>query len=123
MKLFTKCRNCKNEISFKNSCTTRVQLAMQEDENIMLSCKECFIKDKYFVNDIYAKKSKLIKIISSLIFLVGTPLLGYKGFQLFNYSVVGAVRIGVLLLPPVFIYGFLKSKDKIRVNTFNRRDL
>ncbi len=123
MKLFTKCKKCKNEISFRNSSGTRVELAMNEGENIELSCKECLTKNKYLANDIYTKKSKSIEIITTFLFLVGTPLLGYIGYKKIYLSLVGTVKIASLLLISSLINSLLAQQDRRRVNTFNREYL
>ena len=123
MKLFTKCRNCKNELSFTKSSKTRVEFAMKNDENIMLSCETCFVKNNYFVNDIYAKKSKLLDIIANITFFVGTPIIGYLGYKFLYLTHNGVVKILGLSLIPIFVYTMLKERDRVRVNIFNRRYL
>ena len=125
MKIYGKCKKCKQEIGFKSYSPTRVEFAMNEGEKKILDCKSCGAKSEIHVDQLYAKESKLAKIISGLIFLVGTPLIILLTFPVLsrsrNHYVI--LIVGGLLLLPVIAYSIIKRQEQTRVSAFNRSKL
>jgi len=125
MKVYGKCKKCKNEIGYSISVNTRVEFAMQDGENKILNCKNCGMNTEIHVDELYAKKSKLAQIIAGLIFFIGTPLT-----LLFVYPVLSEssnhyviYMVSGFLLVPVMVYGIIIKKEQNRVSSFNRRKL
>ncbi len=110
MKVYGKCKNCKNEIDYSISRSTRVEFAMKDGENITLNCKNCGTANEFYVDELYAKESKITQIVAGLIFLIGTPL---------SFLFIGLIYS----LIPVIIFGIMLKKDRMRVNYFNRLNL
>ncbi len=110
MKVYGKCKNCKNEIDYSTSRSTRVEFAMKDGENITLNCKNCGTANEFYVDELYAKESKITQIVAGLIFLIGTPL---------SFLFIGLIYS----LIPVIIFGIMLKKDRMRVNYFNRLNL
>lgn len=110
-------------MSFINFSETRIALAKKKGVEIDLKCNHCSAERKYHVNEIYAKESKTILVLSFTIFLIGTLVIGYLLFSNFwllrkGYS---ALIIGSFLLAPVFIYTIMNKNDRLRVNAFNKQ--
>ncbi|GAA4281917.1 MULTISPECIES: zinc finger BED domain-containing protein [Gaetbulibacter] len=122
MKVYGKCKKCNAEISYSTNSGTRVEFAMQEGENMTLTCQKCGIKTDFFVDELYAKESKIAQISAGLIFFIGTPIMFLFVSPVFMQSRSNYVIyiIGGFLLIPVIIYGTIKKQDQMRVNSFNR---
>ena len=124
MKLYTKCKHCKNELKCSSLAGTRVEFAMQKWEKKDLKCNSCETKNEYHVDELYAKPSRIAEILAGLIFIVGTPLV-----FLFLSPIVlrgGAFAVFIisgLFLVPVIVFGIIKKQDQIRVKAFNRSKL
>ncbi len=121
MRLFSICTDCKNEISMRTWATTRVDLKMKHGDNIELYCKSCNKTDKYSIDDLKAKESKIAILIGLLILFIGTPisliLLWNYIWQTGLYSAFGLILIiGI----PGFIYMIINKNDQNRVRIFNR---
>ena len=125
MKVYGKCKNCKNEIGYSTSVRTRVEFAMQDGENKSLNCKNCGINMEFHVDDLFTKESKVAQIGAGLILLIGTPLVFFLINPIFtgsrNHYVI--YIIGGFLLVPVIAYGIIKKQDQTRVSSFNRNKL
>lgn len=111
-------------MSFINFSETRIALAKKKGVEIDLKCKHCSAENKYHVNEIYAKQSKIILVLSFTIFLLGTLVIGYLLFSNFwllrkGYS---ALYLGSFLLVPVFIYTVMNKNERSRVNVFNKQN-
>lgn len=122
MRLFTKCKNCNNEINFRNDCSTRVELEMQKGENIFLDCNHCYQKQDYLVNKIYTKPSKILSLSGPLIFLIGTPILGIWMYYNIPKEAFFHFKTGLLfglLGVPLAVSQILANRDRLRVNSFN----
>ena len=122
MKVYYKCLNCKEENLLKTSAGTRVEFAMENGKNKKYSCGNCNRNNVLLVNNFYAKESKMVSIISGIIFLVGT-LIGLYFVMQMVYQMVTVMGIFIVasgLLIPVSIYGILKKEDSNRVRTFNQ---
>ena len=121
MRLFSTCTDCKNEISIRNWATTRVDLKMKHGDKIELHCNSCNKTDKYSIDDLKARKSKIALLIGLLILIVGTPitliLLRDYIWQSGLYSAFGLILIiGI----PGSIYMIINKNDHNRVRLFNR---
>lgn len=126
MKVYGKCDKCSHEIVFHTTAQTRVELAMQHDEHILLTCNNCRFEKKFHVNNIYTKPSIFLHLIAGLVFLIGTPLLFILIFPILSKSNINnyvVYAIGGILIVPFYIYKILKQQDQRRVNSFNRYKL
>ncbi|KAB1160480.1 hypothetical protein F7018_00975 [Tenacibaculum aiptasiae] len=125
MKIYGKCKNCETEIGFSTSANTRVEFAMQDGENKILNCKNCGIKTKFHVDELFTKESKIAQIGAGLILLIGTPLIFLSLNLVFNgnWNHYVIYAIGGFLLVPIITYEIIKKQDQTRVNSFNRSKL
>ena len=122
MKVYTKCKKCKSDISFSTWETDRVGLKMSKGESIKLTCKKCNFSANYAIDDFKAKESKIAHLIALLVFLIGTPilfiLLWDKMFKTNNiYTIYGLV---IPLIIPSIIFTIISRNDRLRVSSFNR---
>lgn len=122
MKLYTKCTNCKSDISFWTWTSDRVGFKKSNGDYISLTCKNCNQNTKYHIDDVKAKESKLAYIIALLIFLAGTPILflflwDYMFMTNNIYTILGLV---IPLIVPSLIFGIITKNDRQRVRLFNR---
>jgi len=121
MKLQTTCKECKSEIVFHTWKTDRINLEMEKGKYIELRCKRCGITNKYHLNEIKAKESKVALIFGLLIFVLGTPILlliSWKiSFQSMNiYFISGIIAlIGI----PLLIYTLIEKNEITKVRNFN----
>ena len=125
MKVYGKCKNCKDEIGYSTYANTRVEFAMKGGDKKTLNCKSCGTNTEFHVDELYAKKSKLAQIIAGLIFFIGTPLTLLFAFPILSESKNHYViyLVGGLLLAPVLAYRIIKKQEQTRVSSFNRRKL
>jgi hypothetical protein len=125
MKIFGRCKNCKNEVPFSTRSTTRFDLAMKSGESKTLYCKKCGIKGDFHVDDLYTKESKIAQIGAGLILLIGTPLIFFSINGIFiesrNHYMI--YILGGFLLVPVIVYSIINKQDQTRVSSFNRNKL
>ncbi len=125
MKVYGKCKNCKNEIGYRTNANTRVEFAMQDGEIKKLNCKNCGTNFEFHVDELYANHSKIAQIGAGLIFLIGTPLIFFLVNPIFtdsrNHYVIYVV--GGFLLIPIFAYAVINRQDQTRVSDFNNRKL
>jgi hypothetical protein len=125
MKVYGKCKNCKNEVSYRTGANTRVEFAMRDGEIKNLECKICKNSNEFHIDQLYAKPSKSAQLIAGLVFLFGTPLTWILINPVFessrNHYVI--YIIGGFLLIPVFAFAVLNKQDQRRVSEFNRRKL
>lgn len=125
MKVYGKCKNCKNETSFSTSAHTRVEFAMHHWESKKIKCRDCSGSNLFHVDELIAKPSKMAQILASFIFFIGTPLFYFLINPIFtgsrNHYVI--YIIGGFLLIPVFAYAVINKQDQTRVSDFNRRKL
>ncbi len=122
MRLFTKCKSCNNEILFRNSSNTRVELEMEKGENIALMCPHCNNNSNYLVNEIYTKKSKILRISGPLLFLIGTPILAVWMYYNIPKEAIFHFKTGFmfgLLGVPLAASQILANRDRLRVSSFN----
>lgn len=122
MKVYTKCKKCKSDISFSTWETDRVGLKMSKGNSLKLTCKKCNFSGNYAIDGFKAKESKIAHLIALLVFLIGTPilfaLLWDKMFKTNNiYTIFGLV---IPLIIPSTIFGIISRNDRLRVCTFNR---
>ena len=121
MKLQTTCKKCNSEISFYTWNTDRVSLAMKKGKVIKLDCKNCDAIEKYHLNELTAKPSKIALLIGLIIFVFGTPfvlLLTWDIiFQSLNiYFISGLIAI---IGAPLFVYLFIERNEANKVRNFN----
>jgi len=125
MIISTKCKNCKAQIPYRTNYSDKVEFAMENGKFVELQCKKCGVKGKYHIDSFYAKPSKLSLIISTIIFLLGTPLVLYLVWDKMTNS--GCILcIAIIFIPiiiPSLIYGIMIKNDRIRVNAFNRHKI
>lgn len=86
------------------------------------NCKNCNKKSTLNVNKVYAKESKLILILSGVIFLVGTFIGLYFMMKMISEmkTVIGIFIIASGLLIPVWVYNIFTKEDRNRVKAFNQ---
>ena len=122
MILFTNCKSCKSEISFRKLFSDRVEFKKLVGDSLELTCKSCNKTDKYRTDNVKAKESKLALLIAFLIFLIGTPILllflwDYFFKVNYFYAMLG------LFLPltiPSTIYLIINRNERLKVRLFNR---
>lgn len=122
MKLFTNCKNCKSEIRFKSWYSDRVEIKKSVGDSLQLKCKSCNKTDKYRIDTIKAKESKLALFFAFIIFLIGTPIML---FFLWDYFLKANYLYGILglLLPliiPSVIYMIVNKNESSKVRLFNQ---
>ena len=122
MTLTTSCKSCRQTIRFNEWVSDRAELYRKKGETIDLKCKKCGHNDKYHVDSITADTNRLISILSSTIFLLGTPLFVFIiwkniGKVNYPYAIVGLLAGGVI---PFLIYLTINKSDQSRRNMFNR---
>lgn len=117
MKVYGKCKNCRNEIGYSTQANTRVEFAMKDGEKKMLNCKNCGTSSEFHVDELFANRSKSPLILAGISFLLVTGLSLY--FLIFGDSEYVYFSIGL----PFVIYFILDKQDQTRVSSFNRRNL
>jgi len=121
MRLYIKCSNCSNEISFWTWSSDRVSLKMTHGDKIELDCKNCNTTKKYFIDDLRAKKSKIALIIASIIFIIGTPIVLILLWDyIWQTGLYGALGLILIIGIPSTIYGIINKNDSQRISLFNR---
>jgi len=125
MKVYGKCKNCKNEISFSTKANTRVEFAMLDEENITLNCNDCGTNTKFHVDKLFAKDSKIAQISAGIILLIGIPLIFIflKPIFLESRNLYVIYILSGLLIVPFTAYSIIKKQDQARVSSFNKRKL
>lgn len=68
MKVYGKYQSCKTEIVYLINANTRVEFAIQEGEKKTLNCKNCGIKTKFQVDELFTKESNIDEIGVGLFF-------------------------------------------------------
>lgn len=122
MRVYFKCPNCNHENQLRTQSETRIEFAMENGKIIKTNCKNCNKQSNLNANRFYAKESKLISIISGLIFLVGTFIGLYFVMQMISEmkTVIGVFSVACGLLIPVWIYDTFNKEERNRVRTFNQ---
>lgn len=122
MTLTVACKACRQIIRFNVMWVSdRVELSKKKGENIDIKCK-CGHSDSYHVDDITADNNRAISILSSVIFLIGTPIIVYViwktiGGVNYPYAVAGLLGGGVI---PFIIYLTITKSQRDKQSTFNR---
>jgi hypothetical protein len=120
MKIYTSCKECKNEISTTSSAPTRLDYVMHSGENLHLQCMKCGDRSDYHIDEMYAKTSRKMALIGALIALVGTPIVLYFLY----YFTLGRgyiwLEMGAIIAIPTSIYLLIKEDDRRRVKSFNQ---
>ncbi len=122
MKLYAVCNECKSEISFWTWNVNRIDFKKSKNEWIPLLCKNCNREEKYHIDTISAKESKVALIVGLILLLVGTPLLFiFLWDYLFEFNNVYTI-FGLVtpLIIPGLIYRVISKNDLQRVRNFNR---
>lgn len=117
MKLYTRCKNCKSEISFTSDVNDRPELEMRKGKEFLMTCNSCHQKHTYHVNDFTASKSLLQKItaLSISLILIIALILGELYVLSMNIYFYGAV-----FLVPSLAYLIINKQQVARLNSFNR---
>ena len=121
MILYTICNSCKETIKLPFSEFSRADIAIKRGNNIELCCNKCYHKDKYHLNNINAKKSPFITILSLVILILGTPMLFYYlGDYFFKVNSIKTIiiLIGIIGMPTIF-YNILNKDEQRKVTNFN----
>src|SRR5690554_3711866 len=98
MKVYGKCKSCKNEIGYRTNANTRVEFAMQDGENIKLNCINCGTKTEFHVDELYAQNSKMPYLIVGLTILTIVIITLY--FLFFSDSEYVIIAFGL----PIVVY-------------------
>jgi len=95
---------------------------MENGKTKKIDCVNCNQKNILNANRFYAKESKLISILSGVIFLIGTAIGLYFVIQMITEmkTVMGIFIVACGLLIPVWIFGILNKEEQNRVRTFNQ---
>lgn len=121
MKLYISCSNCREEIGIRTWATNRVDLKMKHGQVMKLHCNHCKKINKYTIDELKAKDSKIAILIGLLVLIVGTPtilvLLWSYIWKSGLYAVLGLTAIiGI----PSLVYSVIRKNDLNRVRNFNR---
>ena len=117
MKVYGKCKSCKNEIGYRTNANTRVEFAMQDGETKKMNCNNCGTNTEFHVDELYAQASKMPYLIVGLTILTIVTITLYYIF--FSDSKYVILVFGL----PLAIYLILTKQDQTRVSDFNRRKL
>jgi hypothetical protein len=117
MKVYGRCKNCKNEIGCRTYANTRVEFAMKDGETKNLNCKNCGANEEFHVDELRAQHSKMPYLIAGLSIL--TILIITLYFLFFSDSEYVIIAFGL----PLVTYIILKKQDQTRVSNFNKRKL
>lgn len=125
MRIYTQCTNCSEEISYKTRAKTRVDLVMQEGEQISIECWNCSQQQERVPNDFVAKPEKLAQWVAGFIFLFGTIGLVFFFLPIFELrgGIFWTLVVGALVLTPLSAWHAINKQDRERVNVFNRNRL
>jgi hypothetical protein len=106
----------------KTDAGTRIEFAMENGKTKKVDCAKCHLNFNLEPNKFYAKESKLISILSGIIFLVGTFVGLYFVLQMISEmnTIIGIFTVASGLLIPVWIFGILNKEERNRVKTFNQ---
>ena len=120
MKVYATCKQCKHELQFRTATETRVDLAMREGKYHSKICKACGKNNTFFVNELYAKTSKILLVVAGLIFALGTSIACVVCYYAFLKSTHLAVAgcFGLLLIPG-WAWSIVVKGDRDRVRAFN----
>jgi hypothetical protein len=122
MRLYVDCLKCKTEISFWTWNSDRVDFKKSTGENIVLTCKKCSHFDKYNIDNVKAKESKIALITSLSFLLIGTPILfiTLSDYMFKTNNVYTIACLVTCLTIPSLTFGIMTRNDRIRVRIFNR---
>jgi len=122
MKLILICKNCRGELKLKNSVNDRAELARERGDKFKLKCEECSKEDKYHVNDVKAKESKLIALIAFGVFIFGTGTIGYllRDYLFKLNTPYNVLAIGGILLIPSVVYMIMTKQERDNARRFNQ---
>ncbi len=123
MKLYTKCKQCKQEVHFTFSGSDRFQLARKLGKEIFLDCKSCGTRSSYEPNEISAEESTRIDFIATIILIGGTIalfMLVWKYITRTNDIWVIA-NFAAVLGTPFLIYQAISKSQRDRVRYFNTK--
>lgn len=125
MILQSKCHNCGKQIRFYSFASDRWELSNHKSfTKITLKCRNCGLKDNYHINDVFAK-SKIIQILSLLIFVIGTPLILFLLWDyiwtLRNVYAISVI-IGLIMIPST-ISIIMTRNIEFQQNTFNQNKI
>lgn len=121
MNIYIRCQACKNEINFITWKTNRYDLQLSKQDEIFLECKFCGQRKNYPVHKLKAEVSRIVHLISGLIFLFGTIGLGILAYLLIEETspLVFITELISVLLIPSLIYGKILKVERKRVRSFN----
>lgn len=121
MLLYLKCRHCDAEHRFRNYSPTRIEFKMHEGEMYKTTCTQCKNVIYTEVNDIYARESKVVTIVVSVITLIALvfSLLVITGYFIIGPTIGMYTAIGLPIVPGI-AYSLYKRDERRRVNAFNR---
>ena len=100
MKLYARCKSCKNELKIKSNAQTRPDLQMEKGEELKLNCLNCGKVDKVHINDIRAEQNKRIILIGLIFGIIATIVLWYY------FGAIGTVSA---IIPVLFWQTEMKS--------------
>lgn len=117
MKVYGKCKNCKNETEYQTDANTRVEFAMNEGETKKIYCKNCGTKTEFHVDELFAKRSNMPYLLVALSVLTVVIITLY--FVFFSDSQYVIIAFGL----PLVVYLIMTKQDQTRVSDFNNRKL
>jgi|SRR5690554_5825922 len=95
---------------------------MKNGKANVFQCANCSQGFTIVVNKLYAKESKVVLVVSGVIFLIGSLIGVYFLIKIISEmnTLVGLIVISNCLLIPVWIYSILNKEERNRVRTFNQ---
>lgn len=123
MRLFTYCKNCREDIYFNVMARDGFVLAKKRGTQIHLNCDNCGTRKQNHANEIDAVENKGLRLTALIILIGGTIGIFIYLWQLFFrssnvYEISGLV--GILTIP-FLIYHAIITSDMSRIKYFKRK--
>ena len=105
----------------KSWVSTRVDLKMKLGDKIEISCKKCNRTDRYSINDLKARESKIAALIGLVILVIGTPIILFFLWDfIWQSGLYGAFGLILIVGIPGSIFMIINKNEQNRVSSFNR---
>jgi len=121
MKLYTKCIDCKSDLMIKSWVSTRVDLKMKLGDKMEITCKNCNRTNKYSIDDLKARESKIAALIGLVVLVIGTPfILILLWDYIWQTGLYGAFGLILIIGIPGSVFMIINKNEQSRVSSFNR---
>ena len=123
MRLYARCKQCKEDVYFTSFSADRFKLARKHGKQIFLDCKSCGMKSSYEPNEIFAEERKGIGLVAMLILVGGTIGLYVLVWKyITRTSDIWAIANFVAFLgTPFLVYQGITKTQRDRIRYFNTK--